>query len=70
MATGDSAHDRPEATESQHSGEDAKSHERRMYVRFGLMIATSTVVMFVLTSPASSPTTMCGGARNGSTWRS
>lgn len=26
-----------------------KAHERRMYVRFGLMIATSTVVMFVLT---------------------
>jgi len=25
-----------------------KAHERRMYVRFGLMIATSTVVMFVL----------------------
>ena len=49
MATRDSAHDRPEASESQHSGKDAKSHERRMYVRFGLMIATSTVVMFVLT---------------------
>ena len=28
---------------------DDKAHERRMYVRFGLMIATSTVVMFVLT---------------------
>lgn len=28
---------------------DENSHERRMYVRFGLMIATSTAVMFVLT---------------------
>ena len=36
---------RPAGTEShQHS-----SHERRMYVRFGLMITTSTVVMFALT---------------------
>jgi hypothetical protein len=28
---------------------DGKAHERRMYLRFGGMIATSTVVMFVLT---------------------
>ncbi|MDN5894909.1 MAG: DUF305 domain-containing protein [Nocardioides sp.] len=27
---------------------EQKAHEKRMYVRFGLMIATSTVVMFVL----------------------
>lgn len=41
---------------SERSGRDQKpdepkkdqSHERRMYLRFGLMIATSTVVMFVL----------------------
>ena len=35
--------DEPNGEEKQH-----KAHERRMYVRFGLMIATSTVVMFVL----------------------
>ena len=36
---------------SSHPTQDEKhqAHERRMYVRFGLMIATSTVVMFVLT---------------------
>jgi hypothetical protein len=28
---------------------DGGAHERRMYLRFGLMISTSTVVMFVLT---------------------
>lgn len=33
----------PSEQEQQH-----KAHERRMYLRFGLMIATSTVVMFVL----------------------
>jgi hypothetical protein len=31
------------------SNQEEKSHERRMYLRFGLMIATSTAVMFVLT---------------------
>jgi Domain of unknown function (DUF305) len=31
------------------SGQDSSRHERRMYGRFGLMILTSTVVMFVLT---------------------
>ncbi|MGA8255681.1 MAG: DUF305 domain-containing protein [Nocardioides sp.] len=39
-----------EATES-NEGENENertAHERRMYVRFGLMIATSTAVMFVL----------------------
>lgn len=39
-----------EATES-NEGENEnqrKAHERRMYVRFGLMITTSTAVMFVL----------------------
>ena len=42
-----------QSAEAQDSGEDSgkdhKAHKRRMYVRFGLMIATSTVVMFVLT---------------------
>jgi hypothetical protein len=40
-----------EATESDESKDESKqkAHERRMYVRFGLMIATSTAVMFVLT---------------------
>jgi|DeeseametaMP1893_FD_contig_41_303005_length_1325_multi_4_in_0_out_0_2 uncharacterized protein (DUF305 family) len=40
-----------EATESDESknGNKQKAHERRMYVRFGLMIATSTAGMFVLT---------------------
>ena len=39
-----------EATESDESNNEnkQKAHERRMYVRFGLMIATSTAVMFVL----------------------
>jgi uncharacterized protein (DUF305 family) len=39
-----------EATESNDSENEneRKAHERRMYVRFGLMIATSTTVMFVL----------------------
>lgn len=49
MTTGepDEAHRQPEGSEDPHRGGGA--HERRMYVRFGLMIATSTVVMFVLT---------------------
>lgn len=34
---------------SKNSDKDGKAHERRMYIRFALMIATSTVVMFVLT---------------------
>ena len=39
-----------EATESDESKNEnkQKAHQRRMYVRFGLMIATSTAVMFVL----------------------
>lgn len=48
MASSEPKHDRAEATRSHESGRDERSHERRMYVRFGLMIATSTVVMFVL----------------------
>lgn len=36
-----------ESNESKNEDEQ-KAHERRMYVRFGLMIATSTAVMFVL----------------------
>jgi hypothetical protein len=37
------------AAEKADAAKDQSSHERRMYVRFGLMIATSTAVMFVLT---------------------
>ena len=43
-----------EPTKAQRQGEgpgkshpDGNAHERRMYVRFGRMIATSTAVMFV-----------------------
>lgn len=32
-----------------HDGDSGGHHEARMYLRFGLMIATSTVVMFALT---------------------
>lgn len=32
-----------------HPRQEQSSHERRMYLRFGLMITTSTVVMFLLT---------------------
>jgi hypothetical protein len=31
------------------NGESGRAHERRIYLRFGAMIATSTVVMFLLT---------------------
>jgi hypothetical protein len=37
------------ASDASDQEQQRKAHERRMYVRFGLMIATSTVVMFVLT---------------------
>ena len=37
-----------DASEPSNDKDKQKTHERRMYVRFGLMIATSTVVMFVL----------------------
>ena len=47
MTTEESNGHRSEATRANKPGETA--HERRMYLRFGLMIATSTVVMFVLT---------------------
>jgi hypothetical protein len=47
MTTEESSADRSEATQANRPDETA--HERRMYLRFGLMIATSTVVMFVLT---------------------
>jgi hypothetical protein len=40
---------RREVTLENRPNPDEKAHERRMYLRFGLMIATSTVVMFVLT---------------------
>jgi hypothetical protein len=47
MTTEESSGRRSEATKA--NKPDEKAHERRMYLRFGLMIATSTVVMFVLT---------------------
>lgn len=37
------------ASSSAQSGQQDSRHERRMYLRFGAMIATSTVVMFSLT---------------------
>jgi Domain of unknown function (DUF305) len=39
---------RPDRPQEPH-GHDRSGHERRMYVRFALMIATSTIVMFALT---------------------
>lgn len=42
-----SEHHATESAEAQHS--DHAKHERRMYLKFGAMILTSTVVMFVLT---------------------
>ncbi len=47
MAAEESSGYRSEA--GQPKGADEKAPELRMYLRFGLMIATSTVVMFVLT---------------------
>jgi uncharacterized protein (DUF305 family) len=44
--------DHPERAKSDngaHDGDSGGHHEARMYLRFGLMIATSTVVMFGLT---------------------
>jgi len=38
-----------DASEQSDQENQHKAHEQRMYVRFGLMITTSTVVMFVLT---------------------
>ncbi len=36
-------------TSTQDSQDEHQAHERRMYLRFGAMIATSTTVMFLLT---------------------
>lgn len=41
--------ERPPGEGGAATGGDGRAHERRMYARFGLMIATSTTVMFVLT---------------------
>ena len=49
MTTREPDQDRSEVTRSHEPDKDETSHERRMYLRFGLMIATSTTVMFVLT---------------------
>ena len=49
MASERASRERAETTGQDGPGPDEKAHERRMYLRFGLMIATSTVVMFVLT---------------------
>jgi len=40
---------RPDASRDAPPDKDGARHERRMYVRFALMITTSTVVMFLLT---------------------
>lgn len=49
MSTHEHEQEPPTATTGNQSGKDETSRERRMYLRFGLMIATSTAVMFVLT---------------------
>jgi hypothetical protein len=49
MASEEASRDRRKVTEEDEPDPGQKAHERRMYVRFGLMIATSTAVMFVLT---------------------
>jgi hypothetical protein len=47
--TNHDSHDDHSAADKADAPKDQANHERRMYVRFGLMIATSTAVMFVLT---------------------
>jgi hypothetical protein len=49
MTTGGSKQEPRAGEGADESHPDGEAHERRMYLRFGLMIATSTVVMFVLT---------------------
>lgn len=41
-------HQSSAAREPDQNSDERKAHERRMYIRFALMIATSTAVMFVL----------------------
>lgn len=41
--------ERAKSDDGAHGGESGGHHEAKMYLRFGLMIATSTVVMFGLT---------------------
>ena len=48
MTTHDSNQD-PSGPRHKEPAQDHDGHERRMYARFGLMIATSTTLMFVLT---------------------
>jgi uncharacterized protein (DUF305 family) len=46
----DQRHDQHDQDDSGgHSGEHGGRHETKMYIRFGLMIATSTTIMFALT---------------------
>lgn len=49
MTTGEPKEEHRQAENPEEPHPEGGAHERRMYVRFGLMIATSTVVMFVLT---------------------
>jgi hypothetical protein len=49
MTTDGSEEDSGQVERAARSHPESEAHERRMYLRFGLMIATSTVVMFVLT---------------------
>ena len=45
----DQHHDQHEESDSRGNSRDHGRHEAKMYARFGLMIATSTLVMFALT---------------------
>lgn len=49
MSTGESRNEPRDDEGHDWSHPDGDAHEPRMYLRFGLMIATSTVVMFALT---------------------
>lgn len=49
MDTESTQHQRAEESPTASPHDDERAHERRMYLRFGLMIATSTAVMFALT---------------------
>jgi hypothetical protein len=49
MTTAGSEEHSEQVERAARSHPESEAHERRMYLRFGLMIATSTVVMFVLT---------------------
>src|SRR3546814_1378429 len=49
MSNAEANRDQSVVTQESRPEPGGKAHERRMYPRFGLMIATSTSVMFVLT---------------------